>query len=58
MRHYYIVCFEAPNGRIMAEYAHTTKKFIKHHYVEGYIQYKLLAITKISKAQYKELKGI
>lgn len=57
MRHYYIICCEGLNGRVLAEYLHTTKKFIFHHYVKGVIPYKLLAITRISKSQYKELKG-
>lgn len=56
MRHYYIICYEAPNGRIIADYLYTTKKFIVHHMTEG-IPYKLLAVTRISKSLYKELKG-
>ena len=56
MRHYYIICYEAPNGRILTECAYTTKRFIVHHMTEG-IQYKLLAITRISKKQYKALRG-
>lgn len=56
MKHYFIICYEAPNGRIIVDYLYTTMKFIIHHMTES-IQYKLLAVTKISKKQYKELKG-
>lgn len=55
MRHYYIICYEAPNERILTEYVYTTKKLIVHRMTQG-IPYKLLAITRISKKQYKELK--